>query len=86
MTLRKMYLVPAEDYDRGRGHSQTPPLPPPVIPRTDVKTKRVAKRRLTDYQYPHCKWVVLRKKLLEADINETELIHRFAEFLRRVLP
>ena len=34
----------------------------------------------------HYKLVALRTKLLKADINETELIHRFADFLRKVLP
>ena len=72
-----MYLVPAADYDAGRLHSQPPP---------PVKTKRVTKRNRTANQLPHDKWVALRTKLLEADINEAGLIHRFSDFLRMVLP
>ena len=64
MTLRKMYLVSAADYDRGRLHPQ-----PPAKPRPDIKTKRVAKRGKTD-KHPHDKWVALPTKLLEADMNE----------------
>ena len=52
-----------------------------------MKAKRVAKRsRRTASQHPHDKWVALRTKLLEADITEADLMHRFAEFLRKVLP
>ena len=76
MTLRKMYLVPAAAYDARR-----PPQPP------SVKTKRATKRSgRTASQHPHDKWVALRTKLLEADITEADLMHRFAEFLRKVLP
>ena len=71
MTLRKMYLVPANDYDARRLHSKRPPppvkLPPPPQP---VKTKRVTKRRKTASQHPYDKWVALRTKLLEADIKK----------------
>ena len=81
MTLRKMYLVPATAYDSDRRRSQPPPQPPPV------KTKRAAKRSgRTASQHPHDKWVALRTKLLEAHITEADLIHRFADFLRKVLP
>ena len=67
-----MYLVPAAAYDARR-----PPQPPPV------KTKRATKRRgRTASPHPHDKWVALRTKLLEADITEADLMHRFAEFLR----
>ena len=81
MTLRKMYLVPAAAYDADRPRSQPPPQQPPV------KAKRAAKRSgRTAGQHPHDKWVALRTKLLEADITEADLMHRFAEFLRKVLP
>ena len=77
MTLRKMYLVPAAAYDASHPRSQPPPQLPPL------KTKRAAKRSgRTTSQHPHDKWVALRTKLLEADITEAELMHRFAEFLR----
>ena len=56
MTLRKMFLVPAADYDASSLHSQPPPL---------VKTRRVAKRRKTASQHPHDKWIALLTKLLE---------------------
>ena len=36
-------------------------------------------------QHTHDKWLALRTKLLEADIKETDLIHRIAEFLRKIL-
>ena len=50
-------------------------------------TKHAAKRSgKTASQHPHDKWVALRTKLLEADITEADLIHRFADFLRKVLP
>ena len=77
MTLRKMYLVPAAAYDADRPRSQPPPQQPPV------KAKRAAKRSAS--QHPHHKWVALRTKLLEADITEADLMHRFAEFLRKIL-
>ena len=80
MTLRKMYLVTAADYDASRLQSKTPPPPQPM------KTKRVTKRRKTASQHPHDKWVALRTKQLEDDIKETELIHRFADFLSKLLP
>ena len=81
MTLRKMYLVAADDYDVSRLHSQPPPPPTPV------KTKRVTKRsRRTASQHPHDKWVALRTELLEADIKQSKLIHMFADFLCKVLP
>ena len=77
MTLRKMNLIPSAAYDAGRLLSQPPP----------VKTKPVAKRSgRTAIQHPHDKWVALRTKLLEADINEADLMRRFADFLRMVLP
>ena len=76
-----MYLVPAAAYDADRPRSQPPPQQPPV------KAKRAAKRSgRTAGQHPHDKWVALRTKLLEADITEADLMHRFAEFLRKVLP
>ena len=81
MTLLKMYLLLAADYDAGRLRSKPPPQPPPV------RTKRVTERSgRTTSQHPHDEWVVLRTKLLEADITEADLIHRFADFLRKVLP
>ena len=55
-------------------------------PRPSVKTERVPKKWKTDKQHPHDKWVALRTKLLEDDINGLDLIHSFADFLRRVLP
>ena len=82
MTLSKMYLVPTTDYNSDRLN----PPPPPVNPRPSVKTKLVAKRGKTDKQHPYDKWVALRTILLEADSNESDLIHRFADFLRKVLP
>ena len=85
MTLLKIYLVPAGDYERSRTQTQPQP-PPPVKPRPNVKTKRVANRGKTNKQHPHDRWVALRTKLLGADINESDLIHRFADFLRKVLP
>ena len=76
-----MYIVPAAAYDAGRLRSEPPPQPPPV------KTKPVTKRSgRTDSQHPHDKWVALRTKLLEADITEVDLMHSFADFLRKVLP
>ena len=76
-----MYLVPAAAYDASRPRSQPPPQPPPV------KTRLAAKRSgRTASQHPLDKWVALRRNLLEADITEADLMHRFAEFLRKVLP
>ena len=63
-----------------------PPPPPPVKPHPGVKTKRVAKRANTYKHHPHDKWVALGTKLLETDINESDLIRRFVEFLHKVLP
>ena len=81
MTLRKMYLVPAAAYDARRLRSQALPKPPPVT------TKRATKRSgRTASQHPHEKWLAVRKKLLEADITEADLMHSFAEILRKVLP
>ena len=37
-------------------------------------------------RHPHEKWVAFRVKMHKADITETELIHRFGDFLRNVLP
>ena len=85
MTLRKMYLVPAEHYDSSR-HRRQPPPPPPVKPLTGVKTKRVAKRGKTGNRHPHVKWVAKRTNQLEADMTESELIHRIADLLRKVMP
>ena len=81
MTLLKMYLVPAAAYDARRPRSQPPPQTPPV------KTKRATKiSGRTASQHPHDNWGALRKKLLEADFTEADLMHPFAEFLRKVLP
>ena len=80
MALRKMYLVPAAAYDTRRPRSQPPSQPPPV------KTKRATKRSgRTASQHPHDKWVALRTKMLEGDITAADLMHRFADFLRKVL-
>ena len=80
MTLHKMYLIPAAAYDARRLRLQPAPQPPPV------KTKRATKRIWrTSSQHPHDKRVALRTKLLEADITEADLMHRFADFLRKVL-
>ncbi len=79
MTLRKMYLVPAEHYEHGR-----PQPPPPMKSRPSVKTKRAAKRKVK--KHSHDKWVALRTKLMEANMKESDLISRFADFLRKVLP
>ena len=52
-----------------------------------MKTKRVSKRSgRTASQHPHDEWVGLRTKLLEAYYTEADLMHRFADFLRKVLP
>ena len=40
----------------------------------------------TDKQHLHDKWVALRTKLLETDITDTGLIHKFADFLCKVSP
>ena len=80
-----MYLVPAADNDSSRLHTHPQPSPP-VKPRPRLKMRHVAKRGMTDNQHPHDKWVALRTKLLEADITVSDLIHKFAVFLRKVLP
>ncbi len=79
MTLRKMYLVPAEHYERGRPQ----PPRPPMKSRPSVKTKRAAKRNVK--QHSHDKWVALRTKLMESNMKESD-ISRFVDFLRKVLP
>ena len=81
-----MYLVTAEHYEHSQPQSQSL-TSPPVKTRPIVKTKRVAKK-MKKYvtKDPHDKWVSLHTKLLEADIKETDLIHRFADFLRKILP
>ena len=89
MTIRKMYLVPAEQYEYS--HPQSKPLPqsPPALvkSRPSIKANRVAKKmKKIVTPHPHYKWVALFTKLLEADMKETDLIHRFADFLRKVLP
>ena len=78
-----MCLVPAEHYD----HSRPQSLPPSLKSRPSVKTTRVVKKGKTDKQDPHDKWVALRTKVLEADINESDLIHRLTlrYVVRRVL-
>ena len=81
MTLRIMYLVPAAAYEDDRLRSQPQPQPPPV------KTKAVTKRSgRSASQHSHDKWVGLRTKLLEADVTEAELMHRFVDFQPKVLP
>ena len=87
-----MYLVPAEHFEHRRPKSQTlpqppPPPPPPLKSRPSVKSKSVTKKMKKNVTlHPHGKWVALRTKLLEADVKELELISRFADFLREVLP
>ena len=83
MTLRMMYLVQAEHFQQSSSATQLLPQPPPKKTRPSIKTKRVAFKNV---KHSHDKWVALRTKLLEADIEETELIRKFAEFLRKVLP
>ena len=80
MTLRKMYLVPFTAYEAGRLHSQPQPQPPPV--KTKAVTKRIGR---SASQHSHDKWVALRTKLLEADVTEAELMHRFVDFQPKVL-
>ena len=63
-----------------------PQPPPPVKTRPSVKTKRVTKEIKNNVTtHPHDKWVALRTKLLDADIKETDFIHKFADFLHIVL-
>ena len=86
MTLRKMYLVPAADDDNSSPYTQPPPPPPQEKRRPRVRKGRAAKRERTDNRHPHDKCVALHRKLVEAGINESEIIHRLADFLRKVLP
>ena len=86
-----MYLVPADQYEHSPPQPQPPPPSPPPTPvktRSSVKTKCVAKKikKKNITQHPHDKCVALCIKLLEADIKETDLIHRFADFPHKVLP
>lgn len=80
MTLHKTYLVPAEEYVRSRPVLQTVKRLP------NVKNKLVANRGTVGKQQPHYKWVAFRAILREAAINESDLIHNFADFLCKVLP
>ena len=82
-----MYLVPAEHFEHNRPQTQPLPqsLPPSMKSHPSVKTKRVAKKKNIK-QHSHDTWVALRTKMLASDTEETELIRRFADFLRKVLP
>jgi hypothetical protein len=52
----------------------------------DVKTKRIAKRRNGKYIHPHDKLTALRTKMRQVNLREEGLIRRMADFLRKVLP
>ena len=84
MTLRKMYLLPAEHFEHSSPQTQPLPQPPNKKTHPSIKTIRVAKK--IDKQHSHDKCIALRTKMLESDIKETELIRKFAEFLRKLLP
>lgn len=79
MALRKIYLVPAEDYVRDRPQSL------PAKHRQNVKTRHVAKGVKIGKQHSHDKWVALRPILREAAITESDIIHKFADFLCKLL-
>ena len=70
-----MYLVQAENFQQSSSPTQPLPQTPPKKTHPSIKTKRVA---FQNVKHSHDKWVALRTKLLEADIEETELIQRFA--------
>ena len=75
-----MYLVPSDHFQQNLPPTQPLPLPKKTRP---SRTKRIAEKN--SKQHSH-KWVALRTKMREADIREAELIHRFVDFLRKVLP
>ena len=83
MTLRMMYLFPSEHFqqsspqiERCRSYH--------ISKHALIKIKRVTKMKVK--QHSHDKWVELRTKMLEAGMKETEIIHRFDDFLRKLLP
>lgn len=82
MTPCKMYLVPAHNCEHDR--PEPPPLPQSIKSRPSVKPKRVEKRNVK--QHSHDKWIALRTKLMKIDMQEAELISRYAHFLNEVLP
>ena len=94
--LRRMYLV-SSDYVAGRKQSPPPPptptTQPPTPPQQESRTKRVKKkkttkhgrRRVTEKQHPHDRWVKMRSEMQEADIDRKRLIQKIADFLQKVL-
>ena len=79
-----MYLVPVEHFQQSSPPTQPMPQPPPKKTCPTINTNRVGKMKVK--QHSHDKWVQLRRKKVEANIKETELIRRFADFLSKVLP
>jgi len=84
--LRKMYLV-SPDYV---SHHPPPALPTPspqqpkaAMSRNKKQRQHVTKQKM---QHPHDKWVELKRKIEEADVNRKRLIENIATFLQSVLP
>jgi hypothetical protein len=92
--LRKMYLVPAERFNK---EGPKPPHqksnnirvmhkhPPPPKARKPRKQKKPIKRHITKHSYPD-KWLMYRKKMQEEKMRNNMLIKTISQFLRKVLP
>jgi len=83
--LRKMYLV-SPDYS---SHHPLPALPTPSTqqPKAGMSRTKKQRQRVTKQmtQHPHDKWVQLKRKIEEADVNRKRLIENIATSLQSVL-
>jgi len=74
--LRKMYLVPAEDYR---------PSPPAERGRKRPIPRRRRRQRTTKQQ-PHTEWIKLRTKHREAGLRRNARTKEIADYMKQIMP
>ena len=84
--LRKMYLV-SDPNVLQQPPAPTPPTPQQLAaampkPRTMKSNNRKGRITKQKKQYPHDKWVTLKRKKGEADIARKTLLEKIADFLQ----
>jgi len=88
--LHKTYLVSSDYLNK----STKPPLAPspevkmprkPPLPKKRNTNKRPVKKKKKKSQHPYDKWVKLRTKLREAEVERKRPTKTIADFLKQVL-
>ena len=82
--LRKMYLVPAEQ--RQILPAKQPPKRPSRKPLPPKKPKRPKRPKPRSRLHPYDKWVKVRGKIREDELEREARVKTVADFLKSVLP